>query len=754
MREVLLRPVRVAFLAAATGLAAAAMAPAAHAAEPWGFEQVTPPHKGGAAVSSLDTFRPSQDGNAFLLSATGPFEGLDGQSAPRYSRMLAVRGSGSWSNIALDPPWDRPPGGTHQAVMLVIGSSEDLSHVLISTPRALLPEATEGGTNLYVKNTRTGALQLVLTGASRAYGDILVGSQGAVAVSYVANDGRTVIFTSDPVLPSAPVQALYRWTADSGLEPVSVLPVSEGGGIVPGNLRYTQVGTRNPISRKALEDDRIYFFGQVDPFSEGSPLYVRSGGQTQLISYSRMAGGGAPVETAFDNWGGVSADGRYVVFAPVGWNVRLTDDTPDVPGVTRHVYRYDAETDDLEYVVTTSIDTFSGVIQVSDDGQTIVVQSGIALTGDATEGVPNLYVWRNGTVQHVTAGDANSVRQFNDRYLRLLSPSGRYLAFTDDSVATAAAAGVNNISTACAPEGSPTGRCTEVYRYDAVTDELDCASCRIDGGASTGHSGDPGANGPGFMRMDARASRTVVDDGSVFFTTANALAAGDNNGGRDAYAWSDDGPRLLSRGTPGTRARFLDATDDGKSVFFSTNDRIVPTDVDNASDVYLTRAGAGYPDTRPILPPPCTGANCRDLVAGPPPALPPIGSIGFAGDGNTSPMPNPVSASVSVARLKAAIGPAAKLRVRVPGAGRISVAGASIRRSMVSASRAGSYSVRIALSAKAKRSLKKTKKLKVGVRVSYRSKSGQSASKRVSITFRQPQAKRAEPSNHRKTVRK
>jgi hypothetical protein len=51
--------------------------------------------------------------------------------------------------------------------------------------------------------------------------------------------------------------------------------------------------------------------------------------------------------------------------------------------------------------------------------------------------------------------------------------------------------------------------------------------------------------------------------------------------------------------------------------------------------------------------------------------------------------------------------------------------------------------VKIALSSRAKQKLKKRKTLRVDARISYRAKSGQLATKTVSITFKQPKAKRA-----------
>jgi hypothetical protein len=104
-----------------------------------------------------------------------------------------------------------------------------------------------------------------------------------------------------------------------------------------------------------------------------------------------------------------------------------------------------------------------------------------------------------------------------------------------------------------------------------------------------------------------------------------------------------------------------------------------------------------------------------------------------------------------VSKLRAVTGSAGRLRVRVPDAGRVLVAGVSIRRFSRSASKAGSYSVRVALSAKARKKLRKKQRLRVGVRVSYRSRDGRSASKRIVVTFKQPKkAAKGSVSSNRK----
>lgn len=126
----------------------------------------------------------------------------------------------------------------------------------------------------------------------------------------------------------------------------------------------------------------------------------------------------------------------------------------------------------------------------------------------------------------------------------------------------------------------------------------------------------------------------------------------------------------------------------------------------------------------------------------PSPVPPVAGSVSFVADGNVRSVPG--GPSVGVSGTKAVIGPAATLKVRVPGAGRISVTGSGLEPAGTSVSKAGTYGVPATLSPAAKKSLRQKKTLKVTARVSYRAEGGPTASKTVSITFRQPNAKRAE----------
>ena len=114
----------------------------------------------------------------------------------------------------------------------------------------MTPGATEGGGNLYVRDTRTGTYTLVATSPGQALSKVggTGSTQGPTLFSFVANDGRSALFRVQVALrPGDPTNVLYRWTAAGGLEAMSVLPVDEGGRARPGVTMGAPVaGPRRP----------------------------------------------------------------------------------------------------------------------------------------------------------------------------------------------------------------------------------------------------------------------------------------------------------------------------------------------------------------------------------------------------------------------------------------------------------------------------------------------------------------------------
>jgi hypothetical protein len=276
-----------------------------------------------------------------------------------------------------------------------------------------------------------------------------------------------------------------------------------------------------------------------------------------------------------------------------------------------------------------------GVVGMSDEGTGIYFVARGVLTGANKEGLQpspggeNLYAYRSsgpgeGRLAFVGAlapsdepdwlegiGEAN------------VSPDGRYLVFTSHRALT------RDVTRAEGP--------SQVYRYDADTEEL----ARV----SIGEEGfnDDGNNGVGDARIaepklqiqsHGRTDPTMSDDGQIVFFQSpvgltpdalNDVAARENPRvlAQNVYEWEADGSEpsaaapacdqaggcvwLISDGhdlTAGSHAHknesaveLLGADSTGQNVFFETADQLVTADTDSQIDIYDARVDGGFPST-------------------------------------------------------------------------------------------------------------------------------------------------------------
>jgi hypothetical protein len=264
-----------------------------------------------------------------------------------------------------------------------------------------------------------------------------------------------------------------------------------------------------------------------------------------------------------------------------------------------------------------------------------------------------------------------------------VSPDGRYLAFMSDRSLT----GYDNRD---ASSGEPD---EEVYRYDAATARLVCASCNPTGARPAGwqlsgssiaepasHEGSwsgrwvaatiPGMTevgkreglGTGFDDAAFYEPRYMLDSGQLFFDSHDALVPQAVNGVGDVYeyesggtgscpAGSDGCVALLSGGTGTEESAFEDASANGSDVFFVTAEKLVSQDLGNEYNMYdahVCSATSPCPSTATV-PPPCDSADsCKPAQALQPGVFGPSGSATFSGPGN--PAPPSVAASKSATR--------------------------------------------------------------------------------------------------------
>jgi sugar lactone lactonase YvrE len=241
----------------------------------------------------------------------------------------------------------------------------------------------------------------------------------------------------------------------------------------------------------------------------------------------------------------------------------------------------------------------------------------------------------------VTA-NANSLWA-NDPRVSRVSPDGRFLMF---EVTNGSALRPHYDQSGCTTEGvaSPTlagGGCAEVYLYRADTStptdpDVTCASCPS--GPPTSHAWVNIRRNVSAMAFSTHLDHALSDDGRyVFFTTADPLVPEDTNGKFDAYEYDSvtGQVHLLSSGKDTSDSYFMDASADSHDAYILTRERLVGWDTDNAYDLYDVRVDGGFPDPPPPAPE-CGGDACHGQALGALTLASPASYV-FAGAGNLAP---------------------------------------------------------------------------------------------------------------------
>jgi len=291
----------------------------------------------------------------------------------------------------------------------------------------------------------------------------------------------------------------------------------------------------------------------------------------------------------------------------------------------------------------------------------------------------------------------------------------------------------------------------QVYRFDADTGELDCVSCPGDGTPATGLSSIQAKTYVADNRFAIRRGAISADGRRVFFTSANALVPNDVNRQPDAYEWQDGEAHLLGSGSDRVGTAFAYASADGDTAFIYSTENLVPQDVDNGvNDLYAVRVDGGF--LAPEQAAPCT-SGCQ----GPLPVLEPLqtpGTVSFTGPDDVDDAAQPPVVKVfSVAGLSArtraawARGARAPVSVRLSHGGtatalmraRIGTRFVTVARASRRASGGGTVALPLRLSARARGVLRRRGALRIRVRVTV---PGAGAAQSASFVLRTAKAKR------------
>ncbi len=430
-----------------------------------------------------------------------------------------------------------------------------------------------------------------------------------------SDDLSRIIFRTAP--GSAPLSADDTHTSGWGLYAsnngvIEYLGKDENGQVIPcgavlgGDQVNINNGNGNGFEQSGLSaDGRTLAFEGPDP-DAGCPdpvdVYVRRDGVS--VDISRPQSG--PDDGA--QFAGASRDGTITYFTTTNQLVSTdTDTNPDI-------YVYDSTTHTTERI-TTGVGAVPHHVAVSPDGGTVYFESDNAFNGQGTNGLPNLYMYRAGSIRFLatatTAGSlliGSSIRSERASYI---TPDGTSLLFMSSDPLTS---------------GQPTGGLVEIFQYNATRDVMTCVSCPPDGSLPTAETRLSGIAPFGNVNQHHQS-----DDGnSVAFETrqsllpddANATANAANGDGTDVYLWRRGQPlALISSGRSEVLSTFDTISADGHNVFFEANDRLVPGVEQDNKKLYVARLGGGFPIGTPT--PRCAEDSCQGLLTPPSPFAPP-----------------------------------------------------------------------------------------------------------------------------------
>ena len=724
----------------------------------------------------------ARNGDRILGESTmPPAETASNAFLNRYT-MTRVPGEG-WTSRVVDPGL-RTQVVMDQALSFY-GASADLRYVALLSRVNLDPRDTDGspfssGYDIYgyVPDDPAAGHSLLscppAPAAPCADGTSVVLPSDR-AVSMVSADGRVTVFeTTEPLTATAdgsmqvyarvgdevrhvsrPLDAVPPGATQVGFDPSLTqedTSAPDGGPNVAGRLG----GWPNPISR---DGSRIFFAAPW--YGNESRVYVRIGDE-RTLEVSRARGGSGAAQMV--KFRGASVTGnralvttQQALLPPAGADSASID-----PNAVEDLYlwTYD-EANDPGNDSPDALTRISGLTQIG-EGPAVDGQTGLSMAGmsdDLTRvyfttretvapespAEANLYVAelpdgapRSGRVRFIATLHTQVLGQegleygyggcLNGRNVGSLtpvsvstcaaaSPDGRYLAFQSRMPLTGDDRDTNGVGVCAPPVAAPMpSYCREdVYVYDLADGSLDLAS---KGAAPVVADGQFDAVFE--VNLD---NLSILDNGMVFFSTKEALVAGDSNGMGDVYEFQDGDLDLVSAGTGDNNSLFVGAGEDGTNVIFLTVDDL-RDDEDTASDYYNARLGDTFPDTRrdcALGQDGCQGPGSSGSGISPP-------TTGGGGGGNVA---TPLRIRLSraglstLARRRAARSGVVTIKAVVPKAGRLTAiaktrlrAGrgvVTVARSAVRARRAGPVTVRLRLRPAARRHLASGRRLRLSV---------------------------------------
>ncbi len=679
----------------------------------WSTENITPPYRTFLPQTSTPfqelLFTPTLSMGVLKIRFTSLVEGESGDPAAYINIYRADTEAGSYQRVTdVTPPETeiRPYEGgptTDPSVPNPAGTSMDLAHVVFQQAASLTEGAASRRGHVYEWGGGGLSLVDVPPEGGTLEGEDVVGAPGFFIDPpaedgnpwrAVSADGSRVFFTGgEKQNPGQIEPALGQlYLRENPEQP----PANESDCSVPGDACTIEVSASQRTNAKGepeLDPDGVKPAYFRDASADGSRVFFTS--RSELTGDANTG----PVDNAANLYVCETVEVAHTQ------TCRLSDLTPDAnpedPDGAAVLGLVDAS-EDGSYVYFVA----NGVLSKAPNGEGEAASPGDCKVEakEAPVGEPkcNLYVehydgvaWEaprfvaalaggdyQGGAQEVNGDEQDwvgyeheeaenpSYKDFGPgRHEARVPPDGTLLAFESERSLTKfdnerAEPGECESGGGAGERGGETGRCREVYLYDALTGKLVCASCdrslssgivpaRAVGPAELGgHEED--SEGDAFEQFSGfYLPRNLSEDGGrLFFQSPDPLVPGDSNGLLDVYEWEQDGFGTcrqedgcvlpISDVTGGHESHFMDASASGEDVFIATADQLLPSDTDTRVDVYDVRVDGGFPVT--VAAPVCDNADSCKPPASPQPTsvfgAPP--SATFSGPGDLVSLVSPV----------------------------------------------------------------------------------------------------------------
>jgi hypothetical protein len=657
------------------------------------LEMVSPPGKGGQAAHHPAV---SAEGERVSFRSVAALGGTPGPLSPEGDLYIATRGESEWSTASTSPPVEIV-GGWGPSFATALSFTPDFSRWF--QLGATLPQYQQG-----IGRAFQGGLGGFFTPISPLLTPLIGGEQADVQFSEfqgasadhshlyflpgpgIVTDKTTAYLSGDPE-PSGEAADANTYVAqlDGGGQPSLELLARDSADKVWGGACGARLGgiRRSPSSdptgprnQGAISADgkRVYF--STRPSQPEAAAVCDNENKLRILERLESKTQGAHIEELFssecgrvapacsgadgnDYYQGASSDGSLVYFTT---NRQLANsDLDEGTGCSAELgesagcdlYLYDSSLPPDQRLVQVSAggagdptpgegaDVLRGATAISGDGSHVYFVAQGVLTTDqnpeeevAQAGQPNLYVWDRATeatafIGTLDPGDGAILWGENGKFGGLLPVpelgDGHILTFESKAALTA---------------NDSDGAHSDVFRYDAESQELECVSCiGVSDSAPFDVVGTDGENLVSLGTDFAEQGRKAGEDGeTVVFRTAEGLVPGDVNGAEDNYLWRQgELYRLPGKFPVGST---IAISGEGSTIAFTTPSPLLPQDGDTAVDVYAVRARGGYPEPEETLP--CQadaslpGTPCQEKQAQP--SSPNVGAPP-PGAGNVPPPP-------------------------------------------------------------------------------------------------------------------